>query len=49
MSGASKVLLRRSLNTELHRVREIGATADGAVGDPDPMMAGGWPAVYDCK
>jgi hypothetical protein len=23
----------------LHRLREIGATADGAVGDPDPMKA----------
>jgi len=28
-----------SLDTELHRLREIGATADGAVGDPDPMKA----------
>jgi hypothetical protein len=23
----------------LHRLREIGATAEGAVGDPDPMKA----------
>ena len=30
---------RSSLDTELHRLREIGATADGAVGDPDPMKA----------
>jgi Major Facilitator Superfamily len=27
------------LDTELHRLREIGATADGAVGDPHPMKA----------
>jgi hypothetical protein len=30
---------KSSLDTELHRLREIGATADGAVGDPDPMKA----------
>jgi GABA permease len=28
-----------NLDTELQRLREIGATADGAVGDPDPMKA----------
>ena len=28
-----------NLDTELHRLRQIGATADGAVGDPDPMKA----------
>jgi hypothetical protein len=28
-----------NLDTELHRLREIGAGADGAVGDPDPMKA----------
>ncbi len=28
-----------NLDTEMHRLREIGATADGAVGDPDPMKA----------
>jgi hypothetical protein len=28
---------KSNLDTELHRLREIGATADGAVGDPDPM------------
>ena len=27
------------LDTEVQRLREIGATADGAVGDPDPMSA----------
>jgi hypothetical protein len=30
---------KSSLDTELRRLREIGATADGAVGDPDPMKA----------
>jgi hypothetical protein len=30
---------RSNLDTELHRLREMGATADGAVGDPDPMKA----------
>ncbi len=30
---------KSNLDTELHRLREIGATADGAVGDPDPMKA----------
>jgi MFS transporter, DHA1 family, multidrug resistance protein len=28
---------KSNLDTELHRLREIGATADGAVSDPDPM------------
>ncbi len=28
-----------NLDAELQRLREIGATADGAVGDPDPMKA----------
>ena len=28
-----------NLDTELQRLRAIGATADGAVGDPDPMKA----------
>jgi hypothetical protein len=27
------------LDTEVQRLREIGATADGAVGEPDPMRA----------
>ena len=27
------------LDTEVHRIREIGAGADGAVGDPDPRRA----------
>ena len=37
---ATKASLRRSPTlTELHRLREIGATADGAVGDPDRMKA----------
>ena len=30
---------KSNLDTELHRLREIGATADGAVGDPDRMKA----------
>ena len=30
---------KSNLDTELHRLREIGATADGAVGDPDPLKA----------
>ena len=30
---------KSNLDTELHRLREIGATAEGAVGDPDPMKA----------
>ena len=30
---------RSNLETELNRLREIGATADGAVGDPNPMVA----------
>ena len=30
---------KSNLNAELDRLREIGATADGAVGDPDPMEA----------
>ena len=28
-----------NLDTELSRLHEIGATADGAVGDPNPMVA----------
>jgi MFS transporter, DHA1 family, multidrug resistance protein len=28
-----------NLDTELQRLRQLGATADGAVGDPDPMKA----------
>jgi hypothetical protein len=30
---------KSNLDTELSRLREIGATADGAVGDPNPMAA----------
>jgi GABA permease len=30
---------KSNLDNELRRLREIGATADGAVGDPDPMKA----------
>ena len=30
---------RSNLDTELSRLRGIGATADGAVGDPNPMVA----------
>ncbi|HEY9471641.1 MAG TPA: hypothetical protein VIQ76_18705 [Propionibacteriaceae bacterium] len=30
---------KSNLDTELHRLGEIGATADGAVGHPDPMKA----------
>ncbi|HET9563193.1 MAG TPA: multidrug effflux MFS transporter [Mycobacterium sp.] len=30
---------KSNLDTELDRLRTIGATADGAVGDPDPMKA----------
>jgi hypothetical protein len=30
---------KSNLVTELHRLRHIGATADGAVGDPDPLKA----------
>jgi hypothetical protein len=30
---------RSNLDSELGRLREIGATADGAVGDPNPMVA----------
>ena len=30
---------KSNLDTEKHRLREIGATADGAVGDPDRMKA----------
>jgi hypothetical protein len=30
---------KANLDTELQRLREAGATADGAVGDPDPMKA----------
>ena len=32
-------MARSNLDTELSRLREIGATADGAVGDPNPMVA----------
>jgi hypothetical protein len=32
-------MAKSNLDTELSRLREIGATADGAVGDPDPMVA----------
>ena len=32
-------LARANLDTELSRLREIGATVDGAVGDPNPMVA----------
>ena len=30
---------KSNLDNELRRLREVGATADGAVGDPDPMKA----------
>jgi nucleotide-binding universal stress UspA family protein len=30
---------RSNLDAELRRLREIGATVDGAVGDPNPMVA----------
>jgi hypothetical protein len=30
---------KSNLDTELHRLREAGAKADGAVGDADPMKA----------
>jgi hypothetical protein len=30
---------KANLDTALQRLREAGATADGAVGDPDPMKA----------
>ena len=30
---------KSNLDTELTRLREIGATADGAVGDPNPIVA----------
>ena len=30
---------KSNLDTELNRLRELGATADGAVGDPNPMKA----------
>jgi hypothetical protein len=30
---------KSNLDNELSRLQEIGATADGAVGDPDPMKA----------
>ncbi len=32
-------LAKSNLDAELNRLREIGATADGAVGDPDPLKA----------
>jgi hypothetical protein len=32
-------LARANLDTELGRLRELGATADGAVGDANPMVA----------
>jgi hypothetical protein len=32
-------LAKSNLDTELHRLREAGATADGAVVDADPMKA----------
>lgn len=32
-------IARSNLDTELGRLREIGATADGAVGDPNPLAA----------
>ena len=32
-------LARANLDTELSRLRDLGATADGAVGDPNPMTA----------
>jgi GABA permease len=32
-------LARSNLDAELKRLREAGATADGAVGDPDPIVA----------
>jgi hypothetical protein len=30
---------KSNLDSALHRLREIGATVDGAVGDPNPMKA----------
>jgi hypothetical protein len=30
---------KSNLDAELTRLREMGATADGAVGDPNPMVA----------
>jgi hypothetical protein len=32
-------MAQSNLATELRRLRQLGATADGAVGDPDPMKA----------
>jgi cell pole-organizing protein PopZ len=32
-------LAKANLESELQRLREAGATADGTVGDPDPMKA----------
>lgn len=32
-------MARSNLDTELRRLHELGATADGAVGDPNPMVA----------
>lgn len=36
---AGVAVARSNLETELSRLHEIGATADGAVGDPNPMVA----------
>ena len=38
-SDHSMTEAKSNLDAELDRLREIGATADGAVGDPDPMEA----------
>ena len=35
---------KSNLDAELRRLREIGATVDGAVGDPNPMVA-----IEDCR
>jgi hypothetical protein len=37
--GCGRTYIPRNLHTELKRLRSIGATVDGTVGDPDPMKA----------
>jgi hypothetical protein len=38
-TDADYALARRQLNLGLSRLRELGATVEGDVGDPDPMQA----------
>ncbi len=42
--GEANAVARRRLDRALERFREVGADADGEIGDPDPMTA-----VKDCE